>query len=163
MNSYVYIIGFIVLMGCLPVLQKVILSLFEGERQERFPYHKKYILTNVEYKFYIAMKPLIDAKGYIICPKVGLKDLFEVNGGEKQRQKYFMKISQKHIDFLICDEKLVPVCAIELDDKSHKRADVKERDRFKDRLFESAGLPLFRVPTAKEYSEEYLKKYISLL
>ena len=154
-----YIIVFVVIMACLPFFQKLVNSFID--HKERYPYHSKYILTNTEYKFFVVLKPLMEVKGYIICPKVGLKDLFEVNKGTKERQKYFYKISQKHIDFLICDSKLVPLFAIELDDKSHKQADVKERDKFKDELFKVAGLPLYRVPTVSTYSEEYVKSHIS--
>lgn len=125
----------------------------------KLPYHSKYILTGPEYRFYTALKPLMTEHNYLICPKVGLKDLFEVNKGA-DRQKYFRQISQKHIDFLICDAQLHPLFAIELDDKSHNRSDVKQRDKFKDVVFSSAGLPLYRVPTASTYTEEYLKNYI---
>ena len=131
-------------------------------KQLNFPYHTKYILTNSEYKFYLAFKPLMDRRAYIICPKVGLKDLFEVNSGIKDRMKYFRQISQKHVDFLICNADLRPLFAIELDDKSHNRAEVKERDQFKDNLFKSAGFPLYRIPTSAAYSEEYIKSHIPL-
>jgi len=102
----------------------------------------------------------MDERNYIICPKVGLKDLFEVNKGTKDRQKYFWKISSKHIDFLICDAKLRPLFAIELDDKSHSREEMKKKDQFKDILFESAGFPLYRVPTASAYTKEYLQTHL---
>ena len=145
----------------LPVLSKLLNKLI-GQSELKLPYHTKYILTKPEYRFYLALKPIMDAKSYLICPKVGLKDMFEVNAGTKDRQAYFRKIAQKHIDFLICDSNLRPLFAIELDDKSHNREEVKEKDKFKDSLFNSAGLPLYRVPTASSYSEEYLRKYIKI-
>lgn len=125
-----------------------------------YPYHLKYILTASEYKFYLVLRSITDLRSFIICPKVGLKDLFEVNSGIQAREKYFAKISQKHLDFLICDSDLRPLFAIELDDKSHKMAATQARDQFKDALFQNAGLPLYRVPTASSYSEEYIKQYV---
>lgn len=125
-----------------------------------FPYHLKYLLTASEYKFYLVLRSIADPRSYIICPKVGLKDLFEVNSGTQAREKYFAKISQKHLDFLICDSDLRPLFAVELDDKSHKMATAQARDQFKDTLFQHAGLPLYRVPSASSYSEEYIKRYV---
>ena len=81
----------------------------------------------------------MDAKSYIIYPKVGLKDLFEVNGKTKKREYHFRKISQKHVDFLICDATLRPLFAIELDDKSHDQKDRKERDAFVNLILRSVG------------------------
>lgn len=154
---------FFVIFAGLPLLQRILGDLFKGKVSKKLPYHPKFILTGPEYKFYMALRPIMDARSYIICPKVGLKDMFEVNAGTKDRMKYFGKISSKHIDFLICDSSLRPVFAIELDDKSHNRADVKERDRFKDILFESAGFPLCRIPTSAAYSEAYLNSVIDLV
>lgn len=143
-----------------PGFRKWLRVLFPSLDPVYLPYHSKYILTSPEYRFYLVLKPMMDIRGYIICPKVGLKDLFEVNACTKDRQKHFRKISQKHIDFLICSADLRPIFAIELDDKSHKRADIKERDRFKDLVFESAGFPLYRIPTASSYTEEYICSHI---
>lgn len=144
--------------------RKLLSALFEGVGgPAKLPYHTKFILTGPEYKFYMALKPLMDAHNLIICPKVGLKDLFEVNAGTPDRMKYFGKISHKHMDFLVCDESLRPVFAIELDDKSHRRSDVQERDAFKNRVFESAGFPLYRIPTNKSYSVDYLCQYLPCL
>lgn len=137
--------------------------LFAIQRKSKttLPYHSKYILTNAEYKFYLALKSVMAERSYIICPKVGLIDLFEVNAKTKNREKYFWKICSKHIDFLICDCELRPLFAIELDDRSHNRAEVKKKDAFKDALFKSAGFPLYRIPTSSAYSKEYILSHLS--
>jgi len=129
---------------------------------EDLPYRSKYILSNNEYRFYTALKPLMDSKAYLICPKVGLKDIFDVTAKGRDRAKYWAHISQKHVDFLICDDKLHPLFAIELDDKSHQKADAKERDAFKNALFASAKLPLYRIPSSASYTEEFLTFYLHL-
>jgi hypothetical protein len=55
-------------------------------------------------------------------------------------------VRQKHVDFLLCDrEKVGPVLVIELDDASHQREDVRERDGAKDAILQAAGLPILRV------------------
>lgn len=170
MKDFIFIIILFVIVFyiCFPLLKTFLSSLVNREQDVPFqgadyPYHTKYILTNAEYKFYVALKPLMDSHSYIICPKVGLKDLFEVNSDTKDKQKYFGKISQKHIDFLICDSNLHPLFAIELDDKSHQRDKVKEKDKFKDELFANTQLTLYRVPTSSSYTDDYIKKYLNLI
>ena len=144
----------------LKLLPKFLSGVFPEKEDYNLPYHSKYILTGPEYKFYQFLKPILDNKSYIICPKVCLRDLFEPTVKGKDRMKWLGKISQKHVDFLICDDKLRPIFAIELDDKSHRRPQAAEGDRFKNNIFRSASLPLYRVPTAAKYSEEYIKAYV---
>ena len=65
---------------------------------------------------------------------------------------YFGSISQKHLDFLLCDaQTMKPLCGIELDDFSHANDDRQERDHFVDTLFRDAALPLLRVRVQREY------------
>ncbi|MDD5369401.1 MAG: DUF2726 domain-containing protein, partial [Anaerolineaceae bacterium] len=45
-----------------------------------------------------------------------------------------------------------PRFAIELDDRSHERADRVERDEFVDQVFAAANLPLVRIPARAGYS-----------
>ena len=62
----------------------------------------------------------------------------------------FNKISQKHVDFLICRiEDGMPMMGIELDDPSHEAADRKKRDMEVNGMFASIGLPLVRIPVAE--------------
>lgn len=57
------------------------------------------------------------------------------------------RIDRKHVDFLLCaPSDTRPVLVIELDDKTHQRADRKERDEFLDRACKAAGLPVLHVP-----------------
>lgn len=129
------------------VLAGLIFLVFAGVRRYRkgyFPYRAKPILTRREYCFYKMLKREADRYGFLICPKVGLKDLLEVTDG-KQYMKYFHKISQKHVDFVICDENLRVLFALELDDSFHDTEEARERDWFKDRAFRAAHLPLKRI------------------
>lgn len=123
------------------------------------PYKDKYILTKNEYIFYNELKKLADENKWIICPKVGLKDLFEITTKENY-MAYFRKISQKHIDFIICKDDLKPLYAIELDDNSHKKEKAKESDEFKNELFKNSKIKLIRIKTCKEYSKEYIIRNI---
>lgn len=124
-----------------------------------YPYKPKFILTKNEYTFFIELQKIAKEMNWIICPKVGMKELFEVT--DKQNyMKYFGMISQKHIDFIICKEDMKPIYAIELDDNSHNKQKVKETDEFKNRLFDLSYIKLIRIKAYTEYSKEYIIRNI---
>lgn len=53
---------------------------------------------------------------------------------------------------LICDaHSLAPLFAVELDDRSHARADRVERDEFVNDVFEAAGLALLHIAVRAAY------------
>ena len=85
---------------------------------------------------------------------MGLKDLMEVTD-KKHYMKYFAKISQKHVDFVLCDKEMQVYFALELDDRSHDTEKAKEKDVFKDRAFKAAGIPLKRI---REFDEESVQE-----
>lgn len=123
-------------------------------------YKPKYILSKNEYIFYNELKKITDKNNLIICPKVGLKDLFEITD-KSNYMSLFGRIAQKHIDFLICDDKLRPKYAIEVDDNSHKGKE--ESDNFKNKLFENNNLKIIRIKAQMEYSEEYILRNLDLI
>lgn len=100
------------------------------------------------------MKPEYLNPGLLICPKIGLKDLMEVTN-KKHYMKYFAKISQKHVDFVIRDEDFQVYFALELDDSSHDTEKAREKDLFKDRAFKAAGIPLKRI---RDYDEAAVRR-----
>lgn len=116
-----------------------------------YPYRACPLLTKREYKFYVLLREEAYKRGLLICPKIGLKDLMEVTN-KKHYMKYFAKISQKHVDFVICDEDLQVCFALELDDSSHDTEKARQKDLFKDRAFKAAGIPLKRIRDFDEAS-----------
>ncbi len=129
----------------------------EYDDSQIMPYRFKYILTKNEYYFYKFLKPITDKHNCIICPKIGLKDIVDITD-RRDYKKWFAKVSQKHVDFVICDSSLKPLFAIELDDRSHYQESAKVNDDFKNELFIKIGLPLKRVLSSYRYDEleEYL-------
>lgn len=92
----------------------------------------------------------------LICPKVRLADLVYAPRQEG-RQAAFNRVSRKHLDFVLCDaDTLRPALVIELDDRSHERADRRERDAFVDRVLADVGLPLVRLPVQRGYDTRAL-------
>ena len=109
-----------------------------------YPYKSKYLLTKTEYKFFIELKEICTQYNYIICPKVRLEDFIDVKNKE-QNYKYRGYIKSRHIDFLICDNNLHILKAIELDDYTHNTNKAKKTDDFKNKLFETIGIKLYRI------------------
>lgn len=118
-------------------------------RKNYYPYAARHLLTKREYRFYLLLREIADEYHYLICPKVGLKDLLTVTD-KKQYMKYFHKIAQKHVDFVICDQDLHVLFAIELDDSTHETRDARKRDHLKDKAFAAAGIPLKRITEIEE-------------
>lgn len=131
-----------------------ILFLIRYLQKKRYPYQARSLLTKREFKFYKLLQKEAAAREMLICPKVGLKDLIEVTD-KKHYMKYFAKISQKHVDFVLCDKEMQVYFALELDDRSHDTEKAKEKDVFKDRAFKAAGIPLKRI---REFDEESVQE-----
>ncbi len=137
--------------GCLPtILQRLGL----GQKQETekpLPYRlRDDFLSPAEASFYRVLHGIVTDR-LLICPKVGLSDLFFV-ARPNENTAYRNKIDRKHVDFLLCDPKtLKPLLGIELDDASHQRARRVVRDEFVDAVFAVANLPLLRIPASQSY------------
>jgi hypothetical protein len=102
---------------------------------------------------------LLFGDDYVIFSKVRMCDVLEPVQAGNDRRSAFNEISQKHIDFLICRASTTEfVCAVELDDASHRRPDRVARDSFVDTIFSGAGVPLIRVPTQAAYSIQSLRE-----
>ena len=87
--------------------------------------------------------------------------LLPISAKDRSRwRSAFNKVACKHFDYVLCDEGLEIVAAIELDDASHNRSDRVERDRFIEWACKSAGLPLVRIKTAKHYDKNDLRRTI---
>lgn len=135
----------------------------ENKIEEKMPYKKKYLLTKNEWSFYKKIKPICDKNNLHIISKVRLADIVEVEKSleYKEKQKYFNKIKNKHIDFIICNpENLAILVLIELDDKSHERKNRIARDEFVNKLCEKVGYKLIRTNNANNF-EELIKPWIN--
>jgi len=129
----------------------------KGERTTQtpsFPYRlRTEFLSAAEMSFYHVLHNTLNGR-VVVCTKVGLGDLFDVNTKDQSGFRTFRnKIDRRHVDFLLCESATMrPLVGIELDDKSHQRADRRERDEFVDGVFHAAGLPLVHVPAKRAYN-----------
>lgn len=108
-------------------------------------YQKKWLLTYNEKDAYKALKALCDENGLYLMTKVRLLDLVEPTKGNPKYRTYLYKVQAKHIDFVICDTKLVARCLVELDDSSHNTADRAARDSFVDEVVQSVGYKIIHT------------------
>jgi len=93
----------------------------------------------------------VDAK---IFGKIRVADVMTPRKGlsRSEWQKAFNKIAAKHFDFLLCsNDDLSVICAIELDDSSHKSIKRQERDDFLRGACEAASIPLIQIPAKAGY------------
>ena len=139
--------------GCLAAVLRL-LGIRPGgsvSNEERPPYQlREDFLSVAEFSFYRVLSSAIDSRA-VICPKVNLADVFTVPK-HVANQGYRNRISQKHVDFLICNPtSMKPIVGIELDDSSHARSQRKVRDQLVERVFSAAELPLLRVPVQAGY------------
>lgn len=143
--------------GCLTAIFNIFGLSQKSDTIESLPYRtRESVLTLAEHHFYLTLSQAIGDK-VIILPKVGLQDVFFIIDRERY-QATRNRISQRHIDFLLCDrDTLRPLLGIELDDSSHNEQTQKRRDEFKNKVFEAAMLSLIRIPFQTSYSSEKIK------
>ncbi len=135
----------------------------ENSSKLEYPYHLvDEFISPAELNFFFNLKSAIGDSVHIFS-KVKLSDLFYAKTGDfGKNRSYTNKIDRKHVDFLLCNPKtLKPILGIELDDKSHQRADRQERDDFVNHVFEAAQFPLLHVSVQRGYSQTELKSKIS--
>ena len=123
-------------------------------------YQKKWLLTYNEKAAYKILKQICDKNNLHLMTKVRLLDIVEPVWRIYRYKTYLYKIQAKHVDFVICDEKLVARCIIELDDNSHDQEERMERDRFVDRVLESVGYQVLRTRNVTEDIESEILKTI---
>lgn len=145
----------------LAVVVAIILLLRMYGAQQPLPYQKRdSLITKAELRFYKSLQKAV-MDDFEIFAMVRIADLLKVEPNLPNHRKWLNKILAKHIDFVLCDPgSLQPLVCIELDDPSHNRPDRIERDIFVNKAFESAGLPLLRIPTQPNYLSREIREMI---
>ena len=120
------------------------MALTKAEEVDLYPYKlTQSLLTASEAAFYSALL-LAAGRRYVVFAKVRLADLCQ-DLDRWADIRAFNKVSSKHVDFVLCDATTFqPVLAVELDDRSHLRADRRSRDAFVDGIFRTMGLGVYR-------------------
>jgi hypothetical protein len=127
------------------------MALAKSQRLEFYPYKlTQSLLTGSEANFYAALL-LAAGTRYVVFAKVRLADLCQ-DLDRWTDLVAFNQVSSKHVDFVLCDARTFrPVLAVELDDRSHLRADRRDRDALVDRVFRTMGLGVYRQWVRRSY------------
>ncbi len=81
---------------------------------------------------------------HVILAQVQLSRFLKVNRGVRQPQRWFNRINQKSIDYLICDRAFTIIAGIELDDASHRARHRLQADEQKNAALKAAAIRLVR-------------------
>jgi len=128
-----------------------------------YPYQKqKALFSPAERSFLGALERAI-GKNAKIFGKVRIADVVTPKPGlsRSRWQSAFNRISRKHFDFVLCRKSdLSVLCAIELDDRSHRLKQRQKRDHFVSGVCRTAGLPMIQVPARSFYAVNELRQLI---
>jgi very-short-patch-repair endonuclease len=124
------------------------------------PFAKRnYFFSAAERSFYEILCRL--APQHRVFAKVRLADLVRVQASGREFWQRFNSIAGKHVDFVLCDECLAPLVAIELDDASHDDEERLARDRFVDSVLETATLPIVHVRAKRGYVLDEIRQLLA--
>ncbi len=118
------------------------------------------LLTPEERAFFVVLRQAV-GNDFQLFAKVRLGDILQVESGVSGKRRFaaFGRISSKHADFVLCDPRTFAVVGvIELDDRSHQRADRQERDRFFDAAMRKSGVPVLRITARRTYDKQELRE-----
>lgn len=122
-----------------------------------------HLLTKAERSFYEVLRRIVGDE-WAVFAKVRLADLLNVPRSTKDWQAHFNRIQSKHVDFVVCDTKMVRVgLVIELDDSSHSQPGRRDRDDFLNAALAAAHLPILRVPARAKYNPNELRAQLEPL
>ena len=142
------IIGIVILLA----IFAIVLKLIKRSKKPRYSYQKRDLFTRNELNFYNDLLPIARKMNLTVFAKVRIADLIEARKNSSPGS--FAKVSQKHVDFVLCDASLTPVLVVELDDRSHDREDRKKRDAFVDHAMKSAKMPIIHVRDSKNLQKK---------
>ena len=142
-----------------PVVSVPVVAATSLPKKDFYKYRRRDFLSGAEIRLFKVLEMSLDRR-FRVFPKVKVADLVSPSCNRFFRMAALLHINQKHIDFVVCDIELVPLCAIELDDRSHDFA--QDKDKQKDEIFLSAGLPLVRFRNASFYDPHEVFQKINL-
>ncbi|WP_454744133.1 DUF2726 domain-containing protein [Cupriavidus necator] len=96
-----------------------------------------------------------------VFPQVAMSAFVQHSGKSQAARNLF---AQKYVDYLICERKTMrPLYVIELDGASHGSANAQRRDKQKNDVLESAGIPIMRYTSKDVDLKTILSDYFSVV
>jgi very-short-patch-repair endonuclease len=88
--------------------------------------------------------------------------LVQVKQSAHRDKSHWWRIQAKCLDFVLVDSaSFAPRLVVELDDRSHDRADRREPDTFVDNVLASAGIPIVHIRWERRYDPHALAQQIA--
>ena len=132
-----------------------------------FPYLPAKSLFSVAERSFLGVLDQAVGAEYRVFGKVRVADLVSVKPGlsNSARQGALNRVASKHFDFVVCRATdLSPVCAVELNDKSHSHQRAKARDDLIAKVCGAINLPLLTVQAQQAYSlQEVQARFIAAI
>jgi hypothetical protein len=153
----------IFLLGFIFIVITIVLKTLQGKSRRIYKQKGPYLLSPGEKRFFDALIKVIQPSIYV-CPKVRIADIVEVDISKDDKEFWpkFNKISQKHVDFVICSRtNFAPLLIIELDGGSHNEKSQSLRDATVDNVFKDAQIPILHIKPSNFYEYKTLRENIS--
>lgn len=115
------------------------------------------LLTPGERAFAAVLESLLPPGARLLC-KVRVADV--IKPAVNKDRAAFLRISQKHLDFVVASRDWKVQLVIELNDKSHDARRRQQRDKFLRDAFAAAGVPLHFIRAASRYDAGQLRDLI---
>lgn len=157
----VQLLPLVILITLVAVIAGIAARLLSGQHRYRYK-SNRYLMTRSENAFFSALQKAF-GDHYLIFSKVRIADVLtpDYRNATKVWWRAFVRISSKHVDFVLIDKRTRKITAcVELDDASHRRLQRKKRDALVNAAFQSAQLPLLRIPAAKYYDTQHLQSLL---
>jgi hypothetical protein len=129
-----------------------------------YPYQKADSLFSPAERSFLGVLERAVGDKFKVLGKVRLADVISLISGlsKSDRQKALNRIVSKHVDFALCKkDDLSLICAIELDDSSHKKSDRKNRDDFLEKALNASSVPFIRFAARVSYNVQEVKAKIA--
>lgn len=151
------IVFYLLALVCLAVAVVFIKAYFIGP-SEKWPYKARQPQTDNEWDMYWRLvKALPD---HVVMPQVAMSAVVDVKLLVKNRYVWRNRIDRKVLDFVVCSRGGAVVAAIELDDKTHRKAERRKADKVKNRVMEDAGIRLIRWESANKPEVTEIRRLI---
>ena len=126
--------------------------------EEPWPLSARSLLSERENEFYHHLLALYPH--HQIFVQVALSQLINVDRNHPERDSIRARYKQLVADFVLCGQDLRVIAVIELDDRSHERADRQDADARKNKALADAGIRLVRIRAGTLPSEDALRALI---
>jgi hypothetical protein len=137
--ALVVILLVLVLVALAPLLK----ARLAGARDKSpWPFRVKRPLSPPEQVLYFRLVAALP--DHIVLAQVQMSRFLGVTKGTSKPKQWFNRINQKSVDDLVCGKDSTVIAAIELDDKTHARADRVVADETKDKALAAAGVRIIR-------------------